>query len=435
MAGTATADAFDLLADILDPPPWTPDGDRPPLLTHQIPPADAWHLWILFGGRGSGKTEGACREFLRRIHAATIRARIIGPTLGDVVDSCVEGPSGILAMDATARFQASHPGGARVVWPNGSVAMLIGTPTPKDVDRLRAKGNVHLDWWEELASNPQLEKAWAQARFGNRLGPHPLAIASTTPRVRKFLKTLLARESTATTHARIHDNPHIADEVKADLIELYAGTRIGRQELDGELLSDIECALWTQAMIDKARELYLDAWTAFGQKEPPMRRIVVGVDPPGSEDGAECGIVVAGRALRDKQSVCVIADRSVSHASPAKWARAAVAAYHEFQADAIIVEVNNGGDMVRHTVHTEDPKVRVKEVRASRGKQVRAEPVVALYEQQRVWHAEPMPALEDQMTSWTPDDDSPDRMDAVVWAVTDLMQLHGKGGPAPLRGH
>ena len=194
-----------------------------------------WH-------HNSGKTEGACREFLRRVHAQKLRARIIGPTLGDVVESCVEGDSGIIAMDPTARFLPSAAGGALVTWPNGSRARLIGTPTPRDVERLRAAGNVHLDWWEELAANPQLEKAWAQAQFGNRLGQHPLAIASTTPRVRKFLKTLLSRRTTSVTHARMDDNPHLTDEFRDTIREMYEGTRIGRQEIEGELLEDIEGA-------------------------------------------------------------------------------------------------------------------------------------------------------------------------------------------------
>lgn len=432
----SVTDPFLLLPDILSPPEWVPDGDRPDLLPHQIEPGGSWYLWILFGGRGSGKTEGACRAFLRRIHAARIRARIIGPTLGDVIDSCVEGPSGILAMDHTARFQPSHPGGARIVWPNGSVALLIGTPTPRDVDRLRAKGNVHLDWWEELASNPQIEKAWTQAQFGNRLGPHPLAIASTTPRVRKHLSKLIAMKTTATTVGRIHDNPHIAPDVKQALIDAYAGSTIGRQELDGELLKDVTGALWKRSLIEEARALWLEKQAMFGEKgSPPMSRIVVAVDPPGSEEGAEAGIVVVGRSAQDDRIAAVLADRSIPNASPAKWGQAALDAYAEFEADAIVAEVNQGGDMVRHTLATVEggKKARIITVRASRGKVVRAEPVVAMYEQGRAMHGEKMPELEEQMATWTNGDPSPDRIDALVWGVTEVMGLHNKDMPSPLR--
>lgn len=424
------SDPWLLAADIIDPPAWSP-GDRPPLLPHQIAPAGDWHLWVLFGGRGSGKTEGACREFLRRVHEQRLRARIIGPTLGDVVESCVEGDSGILTMDPTARFLASAPGGALITWPNGSRARLIGTPTPRDVDRLRAAGNVHLDWWEELAANPQLEKAWTQAALGNRLGHHPVSIASTTPRVRKFLKTLMGRRTTSVTQGRMDDNPHLSDEFRDVIREQYAGTRIGRQEIEGELLEDIEGALWQLRLIDVAREQWELAMSERGGQQPRWKRVVVGVDPNASDTGAECGIVVAA-SHPDGKRCGVLDDVSVGSATPDMWARAAVKAYWDWEADCIAAEVNQGGDMVTHTIRTVDPRVRVKQVRATRGKQLRAEPVVALYEQGRVLHRHRMPILEDQMTTWTPDQDSPDRLDALVWAVTEAMGLSARQA-SPMR--
>ena len=385
-----------------------------------------WH-------HNSGKTEGACREFLRRVHAQKLRARIIGPTLGDVVESCVEGDSGIVAMDPTARFLPSAAGGALVTWPNGSRARLIGTPTPRDVERLRAAGNVHLDWWEELAANPQLEKAWAQAQFGNRLGQHPLAIASTTPRVRKFLKTLLSRRTTSVTHARMDDNPHLTDEFRDTIREMYEGTRIGRQEIEGELLEDIEGALWLLRMIDVAREQWELTVSDYGGQAPRWRRVVVGVDPNASESGAESGIVVCA-AHPDGKRAAVLDDQSVGSASPDMWARAAVQAYWDWEADCIAAEVNQGGDMVAHTIRTVDPRVRVKQVRATRGKTLRAEPVVALYERGRVMHRHRMPILEDQMTTWTPDQLSPDRLDALVWGLTEVMGLSARKS-APMRAY
>lgn len=409
----STLSPWPLAADILDPAPWTAEG-RADLLPHQRTPDWDWYLWILFGGRGSGKTEGACREFLRRIHASPIRARIIGPTFGDVVDSCVEGNSGILAMDPTATFRPSAPGGAQITWPNGSRARLIGVPTPREVDRLRAAGNVHLDWWEEAAAIPVFEKAWAQAIMGNRLGPHPLAIMSTTPRVRPFLKTLLARETTAVTRGRMDDNPHITVEVRDELRRMYAGTRIGRQELEGELLDDIPGALWTLEIVENARTL--------PEPLPTMMRVVVAVDPATTttEGSDETGIVVVARGSDDRGYV--IADYSGVYTT-GEWARRVLFAFDHHQADLIVAERNNGGDMIRDVIHTRRATAPVELVWASRGKRIRAEPIANLYEQQRAGHYPGLVQLEEQMTSWDasdPEADSPDRVDALVWGWTAL---------------
>ncbi len=301
--------------------------------------------------------------------------------------------------------------------------MLIGVPTPRDVDRLRAAGNVHLDLWEELAAIPTLEAAWGQAMFGNRLGPHPLAIAATTPRTRPFLRRLLDLPTTVITHGRMRDNPHIADDVKHALEAQYAGTRIGRQELDGELLDDVDGALWSPAMMDTACEGWRVEVARWAPSVPSFTQVVVAVDPPASETGAECGIVAAG-VMADGR-VVVLQDHSVPHATPDQWARAAVEAYTHHTADRVVVEVNQGGEMAVHTLRTVYPNLPITKVHASRGKVTRAEPVVALYEQGRVMHAERFPVLEDQLTTWTVGAPSPDRLDALVWAVTEL-----RGGSA-----
>lgn len=343
------------------------------------------------------------------------RGRIIGPTLGDVVESCVVGPSGLQAMDPEIRFLASAPGGAKVVWPNGSEALLIGTPTPRDVDRLRAAGNRHIDWWEEAAANPQLQAAWAQAEFGLRLGDHPHSICSTTPRNTAAYRELLALEGVVLTRGTIHDNPHLPSVQKARLEKRYAGTRLGRQELDGELIEDVDGALWTMAMCEAA-------YRARPTELPDMVRVVVAIDPAGSSgDGADdTGIVVVGRDADGWGYV--LADRTC-HATPHGWASAAVKAYDEFGADRIVAEVNHGGEMVAHTVRTVRPAIPFKAVHASRGKAIRAEPIAALYEQARIRHAGPFPALVDQLTTWVPGDTSaksPDRLDALVWGLTEL---------------
>lgn len=379
----------------------------------------------MLGGRGVGKTEGCARYFagwMRRNPGA--RGRIIAPTFGDAVEACITGPSGLQSIDPEVAWLPSAPGGAKVRWPNGSEALVFGTPTPKEVERLRAGGNRHLDWWEELAANPQLEAAWDQAQLGLRLGDHPHSIASTTPRNRKKLRQLVAEETTAITRAATRDNPHLSDEWRAKLEAMYAGTRLGRQELGGELLEDVEGAYWTSALIDQGRV----------QSYPDLARVVVAVDPAvtSGEESDETGIVVAGKGTDGHGYV--LADRSC-RMSPSGWAKRAIYAYDEFGADAIVAEVNNGGDLLEAAIRAEcDRQVRTmppyRAVHASRGKQIRAAPVANLYGDRddlegsipRVHHVGAFPDLEDQLMTWTPEDgSSPDRLDALVWAVTELM--------------
>lgn len=409
---TTALDPLHLAADILDPPEWHPEG-RPPLQPHQQPPPGDWNVWVLAGGRGAGKTEGGARYYARHMRANPgTRGRIIGPTLGDVIEACVEGPSGLLNMDPQITFRPSAPGGAKLTWPNGSEALLIGTPTPRDVDRLRAAGNRHIDWWEEAAANPQLDGAWAQAEFGLRLGDHPHSIVTTTPRNTRAYRDLLNLDGTIVTRGTIRDNPHLPDTMRERLEARYAGTRLGRQELDGELIEDVEGALWTMAMCEAA---YRDRPTTL----PELVRVVVAIDPAttSSEGSDDTGIIVAARTRQD--TALVLADYTC-HESPAGWARRALHAFDEHEADRIVAEVNQGGEMVEHTIRTERPRVPFTAVHATRGKQIRAEPVSALYEQGRVHHLHPFPELVDELTTWTPGEKSPDRLDALVWAVTAL---------------
>jgi len=409
-----TDPALIALADILDPPAWQAP-DRPPLEPHQVPPPGDWTLWLLLAGRSAGKTEACSRYFTAwmRAHPGH-RGRIIGPTFGDVVEACIEGPSGLKSVDPEVRWLPSAPGGAKVIWPNGSEALCIGTHKPQDVDRLRAGGNRHIDWWEEMAANPQLDKAWTQAQFGLRLGLRPHSIASTTPRNRAKLRELIAKPTTSTVRASTFDNPHNPKHVVDEWRHEYEGTRIGRQELYGELLEDVPGALWKREWIRHA--------------EPPDdMRVVVGVDPAvtSGEGSSLTGIVVAGHSVHFGRS-WILADLSL-RATPDEWSALAVRAFHEYEASAIVAEVNNGGDLVSTVIRHVDPEVPVRQVRASRGKLIRAEPVAVKYEQQRVFHAIPMPDLEDQMCSYTHDTkDSPDRMDAMVWAMWDLVISGGR---------
>jgi phage terminase large subunit-like protein len=429
---TLAPDPFALVADIFDPPPWEPQ-DRPRLEPHQVPPGGRWSTWILEGGRGCGKTEACARYFAQYMRANPgHRGRIIAPTFGDAVEACVTGPSGLKAIDPEIRWLASAPGGAKVAWPNGSEALVLGTPFPKDVDRLRAGGNRHIDWWEEMAANPQLisenysQSAWDQAQLGLRLGSHPHSIASTTPRTTLAYKKVRAETGVAMTHATLFDNPHNPDEWVEAMRARYEGTRLGRQELAGELIEDVEGALWSSTILQACRVA----------EHPELVRVVVAIDPAATSTATadDTGIIVAGKGVDGE--AYVLADRTC-HLGPEGWGQRAVRAYHHFDADKVIGESNNGGEMVEHVIRTTEPDVPYKAVTASRGKQTRAEPVAALFgappkRPPRVHLVGGFPELEDQMTTWVPGEDkSPDRVDALVWAITELM-LEKQGSWRPL---
>lgn len=400
--------ALGLDADLSEP--WTP-------YPHQVPPSGDWDLWLLLAGRGAGKTDAAaaytdahmtgppCLPGIPGGH----RAAIVAPTLGDATEACVNGPSGLKAHNPRVRLVTRH-GGTFVVWPNGAEAKLFGAYGPEDVERLRAGGNRCSAWAEELAAWAKLDDCWDHLQFGLRLGPHPRIVASTTPKPRKLLRVLVAHPRTAITRATTADNPRLSEQVRARLYERYSGTRLGRQELLGETLSETEGALWTYAMLEDRRPRPAD-----------LARVVVAVDPAVSstEDSDETGILVAGLGMDGRGYV--LADRSCK-LSPDGWARRAVSAYDEFAADVLVAEVNNGGDLVGQTVKTVRRSLSYKTVHATRGKAIRAQPISALYEQGKVSHCGVFDELEEQLTTWTTESGtSPDRLDALVWALTELM--------------
>lgn len=402
-------------------------------------------VWLLFGGRGTGKTDGAARYVADHVRGPACDPRlpgghrigIVGPTLGDAVESCVNGPSGLSTHYPGCKVWSSA-GGTFVRFPNGALAKVFGASTPDDVERLRAGGNRCLAWWEELAAWRRLDAAMEHSRLGLRIGPAPVVVASTTPKVRKPIKTLLEDDDVFVTRGRTRDATHLDAATRAKYEEKYGGTRLGRQELDGELMEDTEGALWTWEAIEAGR-VTIDDVMLIAQH---LKRIVVAIDPAATntEDSDETGIVAAGRSARDHCPICgtvdqahafVLADRSGRY-SPDEWAKVAVDLYDELSADAIIGEVNNGGDMIGHVVKTVRSSVPYRDVRATRGKQVRAEPVAAFYTAKpitRVHHVNTFPQLEDQQTEWTgdPSDTSPDRMDALVWALTELLVKRGTG--------
>jgi phage terminase large subunit-like protein len=392
-------------------------------LPHQEPPTSAWDLWLLVGGRGSGKTDAdaayvndhamgpACIE-----GPAPHRIGVIAPTHDDAKATCVVGESGLLQHNPDIRFT---PGGkfGDLIWPNGSVGNLFGAFTPEDVERLRGPQHC-LVWCEEFAAWRYLDACWDQIQFGLRLGQHPHAVASTTPKPRPKFVELMKAETTALVHATTDDNPYLAERVRSELYRRYGGTRLGRQELAAEVLDDIEGALWKREDILFGEAPLRHTDDAI---QPEYRRIVVAIDPAVTygPDSDETGIVACGVGV---DGLGYVLDDQSGRFSPGDWAKRAIALYTDLKADAIVAEVNNGGDMVEDTLRTRDFAGHFIKVTASRGKRVRAEPVAAMYEQHRIKHRRPFVELEDQLCNFTPESVvSPDRLDALVWAFTELM--------------
>lgn len=383
-------------------------------------------IWLVMGGRGSGKTRlGAewvnalVRGFPPFAAYRYGRIALVGETLGDVREVMIEGPSGILAVSRgnRPRFEPSR---RRLVWDNGAVAQVFSSEDPES---LRGP-QFEAAWCDEVAKWKDAEACFDMLQFGLRLGRRPMQLLTTTPKPVALIRKLVVRPDVTLTRMRTEENAaNLAAGFLKAVERNYGGTRLGRQELDGELIEDRDDALWTREMIEvAARERPAEA----------LLRVVVAVDPPatGRRTSDACGMVVAGMA--GDGTAWVLHDGTLRAAKPEMWARQAVALYHRFEADAIVAEVNQGGDMVASVIATVDPAVAVKPVRANRGKWVRAEPVAALYTQGRVRHAGRFPQLEDEMCDFGPDGlsggRSPDRVDALVWAITELL-LGRKGTP------
>ena len=383
---------------------------------NQIAPDGDWLGWLVLAGRGWGKTRVGL-EFVRaQVEAGNAgRIALVAETSADGRDVIVEGESGLLAISPPWNHPTYESSKRRVTWPNGAIATLYDAREP---DQLR--GPQHdLALLDELAKYRYAQSVWDNLLPGLRLGTHPRWVATTTPRPIPLIKSLIRDPSVVVTRGRSVENlANLARTFKSSVIDRYAGTRLGRQELDAEVLEDVPGALWTRRGLDEWRV----------DKAPPLKRIVVGVDPAatGNEGANETGIVVCG--LDEKQQGYVLEDWSI-RGHPDVWARRAVAAYRKHEADRIIAEINQGGEMVSHTIRTIDGNVPITTVHASRGKYVRAEPIAALYEQGRIHHVGTLPDLEDQMTAFTPesaaadrtDGKSPDRVDALVWAFTHLF--------------
>ncbi len=382
----------------------------------QMPPQGDWTSWLYLGGRGAGKTRAGAEWIRARVAKGSgRRIALVAATAADARDVMIEGKSGLLAVSPDGERPDFQPSKRRLTWPNGAIATLFSAENP---DALR--GPQHdTAWCDELAKWKYLELAWNNLQLGLRLGAAPQQVITTTPRAVAALLGIMARSDTVLTRGTSYDNrANLAPAFFAEIIRRYEGSRFGRQEIEAELLEDVVGALWTRRMLDAAR-LACDA------TPPQMTRVVVGVDPSGTRGGDErdsVGIVAAGKGVDGLGYV--LADYTCS-LSPAGWGRRVAEAASAYGADCIVAEANFGGAMVESVVATANPGTRIKLVRASRGKIVRAEPIAALYEQERVKHARSLAALEDQLVAFTTDGyvgkASPDRADAMIWALTELL--------------
>jgi phage terminase large subunit-like protein len=395
---------------------WARDDQLPPPHSQSGAP---WTTWLILGGRGAGKTRAGA-EWVRGLalgrppfaSAPVERIGLVGETLADARAVMVDGPSGLLAIHPPGERPSYNASRRALTWPNGAVAQLFSADDPES---LRGP-QFGAAWSDELAKWRYADAAWDMLQFCLRLGDRPRQAVTTTPRPIPLLKRLIADPRTAISRARTEANAaNLAPGFLGSVVARYRGTRLGRQELDGELIEDRPDALWRRDAIDAARV----------DRPPPLTRIVVAVDPPvtsGARADA-CGIVACGRA--EDGRAFVLADATLQGASPLDWARAAVRLYESLEADCIVAEVNQGGELVAQMLRQVSPGLPVRMVRATRGKFLRAEPVAALYERGLVAHAGTWPELEDQMCDFGPGGlsggRSPDRVDALVWALTELM--------------
>ena len=393
----------------------------------QLPPeGEEWTTWAVIGGRGSGKTRTGAEwvDALARgdpafTPEAVGRIALVGETHLDVRDVMIEGPSGLLGLPERGDARPLwSPSLRRLAWANGAVAFAFSSEDP---DALRGP-QFGAAWCDEAAKWRHPEATFDMLQFGLRLGARPRNLVTTTPRPVPLIRRLLADPRTVVSRARTHDNAaHLAPDFLEAVVGRYAGTRLGRQELDGELIADRTDGLWERGAIEAARVA----------AAPDLARIVVAVDPPASSGRRSdaCGIVAAGSL---GTQAYVLADASLARASPQAWAGAALALYHRLRADALVVEVNQGGEMAAAVLNQCDPAVPVTPVRATRGKYLRAEPVSLLYARGLVHHVGALPALEDELCDFGPDGlsggGSPDRLDALVWALTHLI-LDGRREP------
>jgi phage terminase large subunit-like protein len=385
-------------------PAWAHDGQAEP-------PGD-WRVWMIRAGRGFGKTRAGA-EWVSALARAVPGARIalVGATIAEVVRIMIEGASGLMAVARDDEPVAWRATAGELRFASGARAYCYSAETPEG---LRGPEH-HAAWCDELAKWRLGEAAWDNLAMGLRLGERPRVLVTTTPRPTALMRRLLALPDLIETRGATRDNPHLPGSFVDAMDQLYGGTRLGRQELDGEMIDDVAGALWTRATIEGCRV----------EAVPPIRRVVIGVDPPAGETGDACGIVAV--ALGNDGHGYVLEDASVVGASPERWAAAAAACAERRAADRVVAEANQGGSMVASVLLAADARLPLKLVHASRGKAARAEPVATLYARGKVHHGGRFPALEDELCGlvaggvYQGPGRSPDRADALVWALTELM--------------
>ncbi len=383
---------------------WAHDG--------QNPDDGDWRIWLIMAGRGYGKTR-AGSEWISRLARAdeSLRFALVGATVDDVRKVMVEGESGLISVAHTGEHVEWNVTKGEVTFPSGAVAHVYSA---ESFEKLRGPEHHHA-WCDELGKWNNADACWDNLMLGLRLGEKPRVLVTTTPRSISLLRRLTMQQGVELRGGRTDQNHNLPHDFVATVTALYEGTRLGRQELGGELIEDVEGALWSRDLIERQRV----------PSVPDMKRIVIGVDPPISANGDACGILAVG--LGDDGKAYVLADHSVTGASPECWARAVAGAVEAWGADRVIAEDNQGGNMVESTLRAADLAMPVKRVHASRGKSARAEPVAALYEANRAFHVGAFPDLEDQMCGlvvgggYEGPGRSPDRADALVWAMTELM--------------
>lgn len=376
----------------------------------QIEPPGKWHFWLVLAGRGFGKTRSGAEWVQAQAESGACgRIALVAETAADARDVMVKGESGILAIAPPWFRPRYEPSNRSLHWPNGAIATTYSADEP---DQLR--GPQHDGAWGDELAKWRYADAWDQLCFGLRLGSNPRAIVTTTPRPTKIIKDLIADPLCHVTKGATYENrANVAERWLTHILAKYEGTRLGRQELDAEVLDDAPGALWKRERIEALRV----------KKHPPLVRIVVAIDPSVSatSEAAETGIIVMG--IGEDDHGYVLGDVSMIKPTPEQWGSAAVTAYHTHEGDAIVGEVNNGGDLVEANIESIEKNLPFKQVRASRGKAVRAEPIATMYEKGRIHHVGTFPILEDQLCQWEPGVStwSPNRLDALVWAATELM--------------
>ncbi len=375
-------------------------------------PEGKWFVWLILAGRGFGKTRTGAETVKESVENGTAkRIALVGPTAADVRDVMIEGESGLMNLFSANLQPKYEPSKRRVTFSNGAIATAYSAEEP---NRLRGPQS-DFAWADEPCSWKYLDDSWSNLIFGLRLGKSPRVIVTGTPRPFKWLKDLIKSENTYVTRGSTFDNvANLSENFIREIKSKYESTRLGRQELFAEILEDVEGALWKRQTIEDNRIKVI----------PILKRVIVAVDPCLSGLSDECGIIICGVDFNNFGYV--LDDKSIC-ASPNEWAKVVVSAYHEWKADKVVIESNLGGDFMRQVLLTVDSRLPIQKVTATRGKVTRAEPVASLYEQGKVKHVGYFGKLEDQLCTWTQGENSPDRLDALVWGMTELC-LEKKGG-------